>query len=50
MDLLEVREFLLDHLAGELDLSPGKDLFPGTLPPGAAEGIALAVTGVKYES
>ena len=50
MDLLEVREFLLDHLAGKLNLSPGTDLFSGSLPPGAPEGIALAVTGLLPRS
>ncbi len=47
MDLLDVRHILQNHLAEKLALAQGKNLFNGALPPGAAEGIAIVMTGIR---
>ena len=47
MNILEARHIMLNQLAQKLGLSPGKDLFPDTLPPGIPEGITVAITGIR---
>ena len=47
MDLLEARHILADLLAEKLSLTPDRTLFLNTLPPGAQEGLTLAITGIQ---
>ena len=46
MDFLEIRTLIQDLLAEKLSLEQGKFLFCGSFPPGAAEGVAVKMTGI----